>query len=164
MNKYNFFLLLGILLISTIAIHHYYEYYPSAGYVRSNTMGRLLPRARDRDTNPAFQLNGENDRSQQESNDTEVQHIVLDEESGNYVWNPYLNFPNGAYVYNSSYPVYMAKGICPDDKPFYNTIDGQCIFVDMTVLKNTPSGSPDKIFNSDLPGYVYSYTPSAVKI
>ena len=158
MDKYYFFLFLGVLIYITIVIHQYSEYYPNGSYVRSNTMGQLLPRTRDRDT--AFKLNGENDRSQQENNDKEVQHIKLDEESGNYLWNPYLNFPNGAYVYNSSYPVYLAKGICPDDKPYYNTIDGQCIFVDIEVVKNTPSGSINKIFNSDLPGYVYSYTPS----
>jgi hypothetical protein len=119
-------------------------------------MGRLLPRSRDRDTNPVFQLNGDQDKTEE----SEVQHILLDEDSGNYVWNPNLHFPNGAYVYNNSYPVYLAKGICPDDKPYYNTVDGQCIYVDIKVIKNTPSGSPNKIFNSDLPGYVYSYTPS----
>jgi len=155
MDKYYLFLLLAILIYSVIVIYTYSEDYPNGSYVRSNTMGRLLPRARDRDTSLAFPLTG-ND----ENNDKEVQHILLDEESGKYVWNPYLNFPNGAYVYNSSYPVYLAKDICPDDKPYYSTIDGKCIFVDIQVLKNTPSGSPNKIFNSDLPGYVYSYTPS----
>lgn len=154
MNNYNFFIFLAVLLIVTLTIHTYCEYYPNGSYVRSNTMGRLLPRSRDRDTNPAYQMNNN------ESNDSEVQHILLDEDTGNYVWNPNLNFPNGAYVYNNSYPVYLAKGICPEDKPFYSTIDGQCIYVDMKVIKNSPSGSPDKIFNSDLPGYVYSYTPS----
>jgi hypothetical protein len=123
-------------------------------------MGRLLPRSRDRDNNPKFELSNKNDRKDESNNDIEVQHIKLDEESGNYMWNPYLNFPNGAYVYNSTYPVYLAKDICPEDKPYYSTIDGKCIFVDVEVIKNSPSGSPDKIFNSDLPGYVYTYTPS----
>lgn len=160
MDTHFFYILLATLLIVIISYKQYTENYPYGSYVRSNTMGKLLPRARDRDTDPKFQLSGKNDRSDDESNDKEVQHILLDEESGNYVWNPYLNFPNGAYVYNSSYPVYLAKEICPEDKPFYNTVDGKCIFVDMQVVKNTPSGSPNKIFNSDLPGYIYSYTPS----
>jgi hypothetical protein len=160
MDKYYFIILLSVLIYILIVLHTYSENYPFGSYVRTNTMGKLLPRSRDRDTNPAFQLNGQNDRAQQEENDKEVQHIKLDEESGNYMWNPYQNFPNGAYVYNSSYPVYLAKGICPEDKPYYNTIDGQCIYVDIDIVKNSPSGSPDKIFNSDLPGYVYQTTPS----
>ena len=75
-----------------------------------------------------------------------------------FVWNSYLNFPYGGYIYNSSYPVYLASNICPPEKPYYNSVDGQCIYVDVNIVKNSPSGSPDKIFNSDLPGYVYEYT------
>jgi hypothetical protein len=156
MDKYNFFILLGGLVLITIMLHQYIETYPNGSYVRSNTIGKLLPRARDRDSNPVSQLNGTSN-----SDDAAVQHIKLDEISGNYEWNTYLNFPYGGFVYNSSYPVYSAKGICPDDKPYYNTIDGLCINVDVEVVKNSPSGVPNKIFNSDLPGYVYSYTPSA---
>jgi len=158
MDKYNFFIFLGIMAIITTILHTYYESYPNGSYVRSNTMGRLLPRARDRDSEPVFSL----EKKQEQESEPEVQHIKLDEESGKYLWNPYLNFPNGAYVYNSSYPVYLAKDICPEDKPYYSTIDGQCIFVDMTVVKNSPSSEPNKIFNSDLPGYTYEYTPSVI--
>lgn len=160
MDKYYLLLLITVLIYILIVIRIYSENYPYGSYVRSNTMGRLLPRARDRDTSTKFHLDGNNNRSDDEKNDKEVQHIKLDEESGNYIWNPYLNFPNGAYVYNSSYPVYLAKDICPEDKPYYNTIDGKCVYVDLQVIKNVPSGSPDKIFNSDLPGYVYQSTPS----
>ena len=160
MDKHNFLIFICILLFFTIYIHNYYENYPAAGYVRSNTMGRLLPRARDRDTDPKFQLSGKNNRSDDESNDKEVQHIKLDETSGNYVWNSYLNFPYGGYIYNSSYPVYLASNICPPEKPYYSTVDGQCLYIDIDIVKNTPSGAPNKIFNSDLPGYVYEYTPS----
>jgi hypothetical protein len=160
MDKNYLYILIGALIFFVILSRNYFELYPAAGYVRSETMGKLLPRARDRDTNPAFQLSGKNNRDHDESNDREVQHINLDETSGNYVWNSYLNFPYGGYIYNSSYPVYLASNICPPEKPYYNTIDGQCIFVDINIVKNAPSGAPDKIFNSDLPGYVYSYTPS----
>jgi len=164
MDKNNFFIFLSILIFFTIMCHKYYENYPDGSYVRSNTMGRLLPRSRDRDTNPKFNLNGQNNRDQQDANDKEVQHIKLDEDTGNYVWNSYLNFPYGGYIYNSSYPVYIAKGICPDDKPYYNTIDGQCIYVDIDIVKKTPSGAPDKIFNSDLPGYTYEASPSVFTV
>jgi hypothetical protein len=160
MDKYYFYILVGILVVTNIILHRYIEKYPELGYVRTNTMGRLLPRPRDRDNNPKLNKEKLDSNNILESNNIEVQHIKLDEESGNYMWNPYLNFPNGAYVYNSTYPVYLAKDICPEDKPYYSTIDGKCIFVDVEVVKNTPSGSPDKIFNSDLPGYVYTYTPS----
>ena len=159
MDKNYFFIIFGILIIFILS-RYYSEKYPNGSYVRSNTMGQLLPRSRDRDTNPAFQLSGKNDRPDDENNDKEVQHIKLDEDTGNYAWNSYLDFPYGGYIYNSSYPVYIAKGICPDDKPYYNTIDGQCIYVDIELVKKTPSGAPNKIFNNDLPGYVYSYTPS----
>ena len=154
-----FFIFLGVLLFVIIFSQQFYENYPYGNYVRSNTMGKLLPRARDRDSNPLY-LNGANSRSDEEANDTEVQHIKLDEDTGNYVWNSYLDFPFGGYIYNSSYPVYIAKGICPDDKPYYNTINGQCIYVDIDIVKKTPSGAPDKIFNSDLPGYTYEHSPS----
>jgi hypothetical protein len=154
MDKYYFFIFIATLLIIIISIKYYSEKYVN-GYT-----GALLPRERDRDNNPFFYLSGKNNRSDDESNDQEVQHINLDEDSGHYIWNSYLNFPYGGYIYNSSYPVYMAKGICPDDKPYYNTIDGKCIYVDINIVKNTPSGAPNKIFSSDLPGYVYEYTPS----
>jgi len=160
MDKYYFTIFIFTLLFLTVAAHTYYENYPEAGYVRSNTLGRLLPRARDRDTDPKFQLSGKNDRSNDEENDKEVQHINLDETSGNYVWNSYLNFPYGGYIYNSSYPVYLASNICPPEKPYYNTVDGQCIYIDINIVKNSPSGAPDKIFNSDLPGYVYENKPN----
>ena len=161
MDKHYFLLFLALLLIIAILLQQSYsENFPYGSYTRSNTLGRLLPRARDRDTNPAFQVNGDNSRENEEANDKEVQHIYLDETSGNYVWNTYLNFPYGGYIYNSSYPVYLAKDICPDEKPYYNTLNGQCIFIDIKIIKNTPSGEPDKIFNSDLPGYRYETTPS----
>lgn len=157
MDKHYFLLFLTSLLIMAILLQQSCaETFPYGSYTRSNTMGRLLPRARDRDTNPAIQVNKEN----QDENDPEMQHIYLDETSGNYIWNSYLNFPYGGYIYNSSYPVYLAKDICPEDKPYYNTLNGQCIFIDIRVIKNTPSGEPDKIFNSDLPGYTYETTPS----
>jgi hypothetical protein len=41
MDKY-FLLLLALLLLLTIISHSYYEKYPAAGYVRTNTMGKLL--------------------------------------------------------------------------------------------------------------------------
>jgi len=158
MDKYYFFILLGFLLFLSIMTHVSYEKYPEAGYVRTNTMGKLLPRARDRDTKPIIDKISEDNRN---NGVEEVQHINLDETSGNYVWNSYLNFPYGGFIYNSSYPVYLASNICPPEKPYYDTMSGKCIYVDVNIVKNTPSGAPDKIFNSDLPGYVYEYSPTA---
>jgi hypothetical protein len=150
MDKH-FFLLLLILLLLTIISHTYYEKYPEAGYVRSNTMGKLLPRARDRDTGLSFQPSKDN-------NNIEIQHINLDETSGNYVWNSYLNYPYGGYIYNNSYPVYLAANICPDDKPYYDTMSGKCIFININIIKNSPSGVPNKMFSSDLPDTTKNYT------
>ena len=158
MDKYYFFILLGFLLFLSIMSHVSYEKYPEAGYVRTNTMGKLLPRARDRDTKPITDKIPEDNR---DNGVEEVQHINLDETSGNYVWNSYLNFPYGGFIYNSSYPVYLASNICPPEKPYYDTMSGICVYVDVNIVKNTPSGAPDKIFNSDLPGYVYEYSPTA---
>jgi hypothetical protein len=150
MDKYYFCILLGFLLIFSIISHTYYEKYPEAGYVRNSGMGKLLPRARDRDTGLAY--------SKEDNGASEIQHINLDETSGNYVWNSYLNYPYGGYIYNSSYPVYLAADICPSDKPYYDTMSGKCIYVDINIVKNTPSGSPNKIFSSDLPNNNANYT------
>jgi hypothetical protein len=155
MDKY-FLLLLAILLLFTIISHSYYEKYPEAGYVRTNTMGRLLPRERDRDTGLLFQPS--NPSNSDNNNLDEIQHINLDETSGNYVWNSYLNYPYGGYIYNSSYPVYLAADICPPEKPYYDTMSGKCIFVDINIIKNAPSGAPNKIFSSDLPDTRNNYT------
>ena len=130
MDKY-FLLLLALLLLLTIISHSYYEKYPAAGYVRTNTMGKLLPRERDRDTGLSFQP------SKDDNGDGEIQHINLDETSGNYIWNSYLNYPYGGYIYNSSYPVYLASDICPSEKPYYDTMSGKCIFVDINIIKNS---------------------------
>lgn len=152
MDKYYFIILLSFLLFFTIASHIYYENYPKAGYIRTDTMGKLLPRARDRDTGLLFQPSNQSDLEKTDK----IQHINLDETSGNYVWNSYLNFPYGGYIYNSSYPVYLASDICPPEKPYYDTMSGVCIYVDINIVKNTPSGAPNKIFNSDLPGNTYN--------
>ena len=78
MDKHYFLLFLTLLLIATILVHQSYsENFPYGSYTRSNTMGRLLPRARDRDTNTAFQVNGDNSRENQETNDAEIQHIYI---------------------------------------------------------------------------------------
>jgi hypothetical protein len=160
MDKYYFIILLGFLIIFTIISHIYYEKFPEAGYVRNNTMGKLLPRARDRDTGLSFQPSNENDLTEKNENEVDqIQHINLDETSGNYVWNSYLNFPYGGYIYNNSYPVYLASDICPSEKPYYDTMSGKCIYIDINIVKNSPSGAPNKIFNSDLPGNTY-YNPS----
>ena len=87
MDKYYFLILLGILIFFAIVSHIYYETYPEAGYVRSDTMGKLLPRARDRDTGLSYQPSNNDNKSDN------IQHINLDETSGNYVWKSYLNFP-----------------------------------------------------------------------
>ena len=155
MDKY-FFILIGGLLLLTIISHSYYEKYPAAGYVRNNTMGKLFPRARDRDTGLAFQPN--QDPVKNNNGVDEIQHINLDETSGNYVWNSYLNYPYGGYIYNSSYPVYLAADICPPEKPYYDTMSGKCIFIDINIVKNAPSGAPDKMFSSDLPDTTKNYT------
>ena len=150
MDKYYFYILLGCLLFFAILTHSYQEKYPEAGYVRNNGMGKLLPRARDRDTGLAIQPSEENELKKDDNGVRELQHIKLDETSGNYIWNSYLNFPYGGYIYNSSYPVYLASNICPPEKPYYDTMSGKCIYVDIEVVKNTPSGAPNKIFNNDL--------------
>jgi hypothetical protein len=150
MDKYYFYILLGCLLFFAILTHSYSEKYPEAGYVRNNGMGKLFPRARDRDTGLAMQPSEENNLKKDDNGVREIQHINLDETSGNYVWNSYLNFPYGGYIYNSSYPVYLASNICPPEKPYYDTMSGKCIYVDINIVKNTPSGAPNKIFNSDL--------------
>jgi hypothetical protein len=147
MDKYYFYILIGTLLFFSIISHNYYEKYPEAGYIRNNEMGKLLPRARDRDTKVSNAIRDDN-----------IQHINLDETSGNYVWNSYLNFPYGGFIYNSSYPVYLAADICPQEKPYYDTMSGKCIFVDINIIKNSPSGAPNKIFNSDLPNTNDNYT------
>jgi hypothetical protein len=151
MDKY-FLLLLTLLLLFTIISHSYYEKYPEAGYVRTNTMGKLLPRERDRDTGLSYQP------PKDDNGGDEIKHINLDETSGNYVWNSYLNYPYGGYIYNSSYPVYLAADICPKEKPYYDTMSGKCIFIDINIIKNTPSGAPNKIFSSDLPDTNNNYT------
>lgn len=156
MDKYYFYMLLGFLLFFTILSHTYYEKYPEAGYVRNNTMGKLLPRARDRDTGLSFQPRP--DIPKDNNGVSEIQHINLDETSGNYVWNSYLNFPYGGYIYNNSYPVYLAADICPQEKPYYDTMNGKCVFVDVNIIKNSPSGAPNKIFSSDLPDTNNNYT------
>ena len=153
MDKYYFYILLGFLVFFTVMSHTYYEKYPEAGYVRNDGMGKLLPRARDRDTGLAMQPSNKNNEGA-----SEIQHINLDETSGNYVWKSYLNYPYGGYLYNNSYPVYLAADICPPEKPYYDTMSGKCIYVDINVVKNTPSGAPNKMFSSDLPNTNDNYT------
>jgi len=123
-------------------IYKSYERFPYGNYTRSETLGRLLPRSRDRDTDKKYHLNTEeNNIDNEEKNDKEVSHIKLDHdesvESNNYIWDNTNHFPYGGYIYDRSYPVYLAKNICPPETPYYNTINGTCVAVDTPI--STPT-------------------------
>jgi len=142
MNKNQIIIFIFIILI-LLVIYKSYERFPYGNYTRSNTLGRLLPRSRDRDTDKKYHLDTEeNNIDNEENNDKEVNHIKLDNDesvgSNNYIWDT-NHFPYGGYIYNRSYPVYLAKNICPPETPYYNTINGTCIAVD---TPNTPISTP----------------------
>jgi hypothetical protein len=140
-------ILIGIFVVILIIGILYFsmENFPYGSYVQDSLSGRLLPRARDRDTNAKYHLDQNKNKDNKLNRDEyeKLNHIITDSDTGNYTWDPLHHFPYGGYIYDKSYPVYLAKNICPDDKPYYNTIDGTCIQVNFntpaTINLNTPT-------------------------
>jgi len=128
-------ILIGVFIFSIILLFVYIssEHFPYGSYVQDELTGRLLPRARDRDTNDKYHL--ENNKKMNRDEYEKLNHIVTDSDTGNYIWDSTHHFPYGGFIYDKSYPVYLAKNICPEDKPYYNTLDGTCISVNL----NTPT-------------------------
>jgi hypothetical protein len=153
MDKH-FIIFIATILIFTLSSYFFIETFPYGNYVRSETMGRLLPRERDRDIAIYNYLNGNNDRKDDESNDKEVVYIATEADASNYIFDDSQHFPYGGFIYNRSYPVYLAKNLCPDDAPYWNTLDGTCIAVNSTGEITTPSA---KFIE-------YGQTPSKTKI
>jgi hypothetical protein len=139
MNKNIFIgIIIGAILLILLALYINSEHFPYGSYVQDSLTGRLLPRARDRDTNAKYHMNKKEDGTESNTNINRdeyerLNHIITDSDTGNYIWDSLHHFPYGGFIYDKSYPVYLAKNICPDDKPYYNTLDGTCISV------NTPS-------------------------
>ena len=150
----NHILLFFVGIFIFIIIFNSFENFPYGSYTKSETLGRLLPRSRDRDTDTKYHLNTEeNNIENEEKNDAEVNHIQLNYDesinSNNYIWDSTNHFPYGGYIYDRSYPVYLAKNICPPETPYYNTINGLCIAVDIpnksteiSQLTNIPTDIP----------------------
>ena len=152
MDKYFIIFIVTILIIS-LGSYFLMETFPYGNYVRSETMGRLLPRERDRDSAVYNNLNGKNNREDDENNDQEVKYIATEADASNYIFDKSLHFPYGGFIYDRSYPVYLAKNLCPDDAPYWNTLDGTCIAVNSSGEITTPS---TKFIE-------YTQTPSAIE-
>jgi hypothetical protein len=135
----NFIILLGFLLIFSLSSYFFIETFPYGNYVRSETMGRLLPRERDRDVAIYNYLNRNNDRKDDEDNDKEIVYIATEADASDYIFDESLHFPYGGFIYDRSYPVYLAKNLCPDDAPYWNTLDGTGIAVSSSGEITTPS-------------------------
>lgn len=132
MDKY-FIIFIGTILIISLGSYFLMETFPYGNYVRSETMGRQLPRERDRDTAVNNNLNEENE------NNDQVRYIATEADASNYIFDSSLHFPYGGFIYDRSYPVYLAKNLCPDDAPYWNTLDGTCIAVSSSGKITTPS-------------------------
>jgi hypothetical protein len=73
-----------------------------------------------------------------------IHHIPTDNlRKKNYTWDSEHHFPYGGFIYDRSYPIYLANNICPEDAPYYNTIDGTCIQIDPSITQiNSPTNTP----------------------
>jgi len=127
MDRY-FIIFIGTILIISLSSYFLMETFPYGNYVRSETMGRTLPRERDRDVAVNNNLNND-----------QVEYIATEADASNYIFDNSLHFPYGGFIYDRSYPVYLAKNLCPDDAPYWNTLDGTCIAVSSSGEITTPS-------------------------
>jgi len=129
-------IIIGAILLILLVFYINSEHFPYGSYVQDKLTGRLLPRARDRDTNDKYHMSKKEDGTESNISRDEYEklnHIITDSDTGNYIWDTAHHFPYGGFIYDKSYPVYLARNICPEDKPYYNTLDGTCISV------NTPT-------------------------
>jgi hypothetical protein len=122
-----FMIFIVLLITFNLIIFSLIEKFPFGSYQRSETYGRLIPRARDRDEI----VNEDEDNAKDDKNSVDaIQKIDTDLDSGNYKWNGNINFPYGGFIYERSYPVYAAPNVCEPDTPYYSTLEGKCIAID----------------------------------
>jgi hypothetical protein len=70
--------------------------------------------------------------------------------NGNYIFDASNHLPYGGFIYDRSYPVYLAKQVCPEDAPYYDTMNGLCVPVN-----STPSNTiTDESINQELIDYM----------
>jgi len=136
-----FLIFISLLIIFNILIFTIIENYPYGSYARSNTLGRLIPKQTDRDTNPKFHIQTEEEEEKDDENNVNNVQLIDtgDTYSGNYSWDSKYNFPYGGYIYDKAYPVYPAPNICPPELPFYSTLEGKCIAINTPIAPETPS-------------------------
>ncbi len=144
MDKNHLLIIIIGIFILFIIVSKIKENFPYGNYVRTTTMGRTLPRVRDRD-NIIYNANGESNETENEdkylnendeqnnlANQNDLIQKIETENPTQYIWDGSYNFPYGGYYYDKSYPVYLAKEICPPEKPFYSTLDGKCTNITLT--------------------------------
>jgi hypothetical protein len=133
-----FLIFIAVLIIFNLVLFSMIENFPFGSYSRSNEYGRLIPRDRDRDEIVDNNVTDEKDLKNDVNSVDAIQQINTDLDAGKYKWNGNINFPYGGFTYQRSYPVYPAPNICNKDKPYWSTLEGQCI----TINNPTPSLSP----------------------
>jgi hypothetical protein len=131
-------IIVSLLIVLTIKLcNMYVEPFAYANYKRNNFAGRLLPKKPNNypiSTSKKIKMDDY----------VKLHHIPTDNlHNKHYKWDSEHHFPYGGFIYDRSYPIYLASNICPEDAPYYNTIDGTCIQVDPSIAQiNSPTNTP----------------------